>query len=70
MSEERPDAPHEERPADPWQAFGYLVSGMLLWGGGGWLLDAWLGTKVFVAVGIVVGTGLALYLTFLRYGKP
>ena len=43
---------------DPWLAFGYLVSGMLLYGLIGWLLDRWLGTSFLVVVGILVGITL------------
>jgi F0F1-type ATP synthase assembly protein I len=32
----------------------------------GWLLDRWLGTTFLVAVGILVGAGLGLYLTISR----
>jgi len=49
---------------DPWLAFGRLVAGVGLYGAGGWLLDRWLGTSFLLPVGIVVGAGLALYVTF------
>jgi F0F1-type ATP synthase assembly protein I len=32
----------------------------------GWLLDRWLGTSFLVAVGIIVGAGMGLYLTIAR----
>jgi F0F1-type ATP synthase assembly protein I len=32
----------------------------------GWLLDRWLGTTFLVAVGILVGAGLGLYMTISR----
>jgi hypothetical protein len=32
----------------------------------GWLLDRWLGTSFLVAVGILTGAGLGLYLTIAR----
>ncbi|QFQ30636.1 hypothetical protein EEW87_010595 [Janibacter melonis] len=46
----------------------YLVTGPVLFGGAGWLLDRWLGTSLIVAVGVVVGMGLSLYVIWLRYG--
>lgn len=46
----------------------HLISGPLLFGGLGWLVDRWLGITVFVAVGILVGMGLSLYTIWLRYG--
>ena len=45
---------------DPWLAFGYLVSGVLLYGLVGWLLDRWLGTSFLVVVGILVGITLGM----------
>ena len=55
-------------PVDPWQIVAYLLSGMLFWGGAGWLLDHWLHTRFFVLIGMLIGTSAALYLTFLRLG--
>lgn len=49
-------------------AFGYVVSGVVVYGFMGWLLDRWIGTSFLVAVGILLGTGLALYQTFARFG--
>lgn len=58
-------APSPEAPVlDPWRAFAYLVSGVGLYGGLGWLLDRWLGTGFIVAIGAVVGAGLGLWMTF------
>lgn len=60
---EQDDGPH----GDPWLAFGYLVSGVLLYGLIGWLLDRWLGTSFLVAVGIMLGAVLGLYQTWARF---
>ncbi len=53
---------------DPWNAFGYLVSGVLLYGVIGWVLDRWWGTGFMVAVGILVGAVLGLFMTWARFG--
>lgn len=64
-------APADDRPrGDPWHAFGYLVSGVLLYGLLGWLLDRWWGTTFMVAVGILLGAVLGLYLTWTRFREP
>lgn len=52
-----------------WDIIAYLLSGMLLWGGAGWLLDRWLGVRGFVAVGLLLGAGMSTYLVYLRYGR-
>lgn len=59
--------PDEKPKGDPWHAFGYLVSGVLLYGLLGWLADQWLGTSFLVGIGIVFGASLGLYLTLTRF---
>ena len=56
--------------AAAWTVLAYLITGPLLYGGLGWLLDRWLGTEpVFVLVGILGGMALAVYLVWIRYGS-
>jgi F0F1-type ATP synthase assembly protein I len=45
------------------------VSGVALYGFLGWLADRWLGTSFLVAVGILIGAGLGIYLTFARFNR-
>jgi ATP synthase protein I len=52
-----------------WSIFGYLISGLLFWGGVGWGVDRWLQTTYFTLVGLLVGAGGALYLVWLRFGR-
>ena len=62
--------PAEDRPqGDPWHAFGYVVSGVLTYGAIGFGLDWWLGTSFLVAIGIVAGAVLGLYMTFARFNQ-
>lgn len=49
---------------------GYLVSGVAFYGLIGWALDRWLGTSFLVVVGILLGAGLGLYLTWSRFRPP
>lgn len=73
-------APHDHGPPsptgsdgpteDPWQAVAWIVAGVLLYGGLGWLGDWWLGTSFLVPVGIVAGAGLGIYLVIKRFGSP
>ncbi len=65
-----PSADTDDNPrGDPWHAFGYLVSGVLMYGLIGWVLDRWLGTSWLVVVGIVSGAGLGIYMTWVRFNK-
>jgi len=52
-----------------WSIFGYLLSGLLFWGGVGWGLDSWLGTNYLLLLGLLVGMGASLYLVWLRFGR-
>ena len=52
-----------------WSIFGYLLSGLLFWGGVGWGLDRWLGTSYLLLLGLLVGMGASLYLVWLRFGR-
>jgi len=52
-----------------WRSVAYLISGPLVYGGIGYLLDRWLGTTWIVGVGIVGGMALSLYLIWFKYGS-
>jgi F0F1-type ATP synthase assembly protein I len=53
-----------------WGVTGTLVSGMLTWGGVGFLLDRWLGFRwFFLPVGLIVGAGASIYVVYVRYGR-
>lgn len=48
-----------------------LLSGILIWGGAGWLLDGWLGTAHwFFGFGVMLGFAAGLYLVWLRTSGP
>ena len=70
MSESGPEREPPGRGAEMvWSIIGTLIAGVLAWGGIGWLLDQWLGTRYLVAVGIIVGMAGAFYLIIKRYGS-
>jgi len=47
----------------------YLITGILVWGGIGWLIDSWLGTKgIAAAIGAVVGAAAGVYIIVRRLG--
>lgn len=71
MSPQNSPAPQDDpSKGDPWHAFGYLVSGVFLYGLLGWLADRWLNTGFLVVVGILIGAGFGLYMTWARFNKP
>ncbi|WP_323794310.1 hypothetical protein [Nocardioides sp.] len=61
---------HDTPRGDPWNAFGYVVAGVLLYGLVGFGLDRWWGTGFMVAIGIMCGAVLGLYMTWARFKAP
>ena len=55
--------------ADAWNALSLILSGMLVWGGVGWLVSEWLDNRIPLALGLVIGTGAGTALVWLRYGR-
>jgi ATP synthase protein I len=53
-----------------WTALAYLISGMVVWGFAGWLVDRWLGTRgIATAIGVVAGAAGGIYLVVRRLGR-
>lgn len=73
-STRRPDYEALARREDPlpesaaWNIVSYLLAGLVGFGLPAWLLDRWLGTNWIVAIGIVVGTAVAMLTIWVRYG--
>jgi ATP synthase protein I len=60
--------PGGENPG--WAIFGYLIAGMGVYGGIGWLIGRWAGNPpAFLAGGMLIGLALAITLTIFRYGR-
>ncbi|WP_228554747.1 AtpZ/AtpI family protein [Catenulispora pinisilvae] len=54
-----------EKKVDPASITGYLLAGMVVYGGLGWLIDKWAGTSdVFTPIGVIFGLAAGLFLTF------
>ena len=50
-------------------AVAYLISGMVVWGAIGLLVDHWVGTEgIFAGIGAVVGIAGGVYLIVRRLG--
>lgn len=57
----------EHPPAVGWSVLSYLLSGLLLGGGVGWLLSRWLGSDLLLLAGLLAGTALSMYVIWVRY---
>ena len=66
------DQPPSQPPGDAmaWSIVGTLLAGPAVWGAVGYGVDLLLDTsRVFTAVGIMVGFAAAMYLVYVRYGR-
>ena len=64
MNEQQNFRTRKSTSDDPWAIFGRLVSGILIYGGLGWLIGSWFNkVEMFVAAGVILGISLALYMT-------
>lgn len=53
-----------------WSVMSTLVAGPVLYGLIGWGIDALVGdSRVFTAVGVLVGFVLSFYIVYARYGR-
>lgn len=53
-----------------WAITSLILAGILAWGGLGYLVDRLAGTsRIFTAVGFVLGAAGGIYLVYLRYGR-
>jgi F0F1-type ATP synthase assembly protein I len=62
------------RPPSPgadegWAVLGSLISGLVLFGGLGVLLDQWWDTRVMAPVGAVIGMALGIYAVVMRHAS-
>lgn len=68
--EKQPDeSDHRSFANAAWSIPSYMLSGMAVYGGLGWLLDRWLNTSALFPIGIILGLAFALYLVYHRYGR-
>lgn len=47
----------------------YLISGLLFYGGLGWLADRALNTTFWLPVGLILGTVAGIYIVIKRHGR-
>jgi F0F1-type ATP synthase assembly protein I len=64
---ERPSRPARE--ADGWQILSYMLGGMILYGGIGWLISHWTGIAVLFPLGMILGVGLSVAMIIFRFTR-
>lgn len=70
MSEKTKLAPLPAGEGLVWSVIGTLLSGPLVWGGIGAILDHNLDTAPrYLAIGVILGFVLSMYIVYIRYGR-
>jgi F0F1-type ATP synthase assembly protein I len=52
-----------------WNAFSYLIAGMLAYGGIGWLVGRAVHVPLLFPIGMIVGLGIGVGYVIYRYGR-
>lgn len=68
-SKESPATPRSGHTGDGMVVLSYILSGLLFYGGFGWLGDRVFGVSWLVPLGIIVGVVASIYLIIKRYGS-
>jgi ATP synthase protein I len=61
--------PQAPRESDGWQILSYMLGGMLLYGGLGWLVGRWTGIALLFPLGMILGIGLSVALIIFRFTR-
>jgi ATP synthase protein I len=57
------------RESDGWQILSYMLGGMLLYGGAGWLVSRWTGIAILFPVGMILGVVLSVAMIIFRFTR-
>ena len=61
--------PRPPRESDGWQILSYMLGGMILYGGIGWLVGRWTGITLLFPLGMILGIGLSIALIIFRFRR-
>jgi ATP synthase protein I len=58
------------RSADEgWRVFSYMITGMIFYGGIGWLVGHWTGISILFPLGMILGIVLSIVMIIFRYTR-
>ena len=61
--------PGPSNAGDGWRIFSSMISGMVLYGGIGWLIGHWTGISILFPLGMLLGIVLSLVAIILRFSR-
>jgi F0F1-type ATP synthase assembly protein I len=64
-----PQEPPPLQERDGWRILSYLLGGMILYGGIGWLIGRWTGISALFPIGMLFGLGLAVAMIIFRFTR-
>lgn len=70
MTDKKPPPSTDPGSNAGWVALGTLISGIVVWGGVGALLDWWLDipSQIGLLIGMILGLAVSLYMVLKRFG--
>jgi len=68
-SREQGQEPSSPRESDGWQILSYMLGGMILYGGVGWVIGHFTGISVLFPLGMILGIGLSVALIIFRFTR-
>ena len=68
-SDESPEPRRGGHTDDGMVALSYILAGLILYGGLGWLGDHYFNTVWLLPVGLIIGLASSIYLIIKRYGS-
>jgi F0F1-type ATP synthase assembly protein I len=57
----------DHSPSEAWTVLSHMITGFLVFGLAGWVLDALLSTRWFLLVGLLLGGVASFSLIYIRY---
>lgn len=66
QSPTNPGGSPRPRESDGWAIMSYMIAGMILYGGIGWLVGHWTGISVLFPVGMILGLAFSIILIIYR----
>jgi F0F1-type ATP synthase assembly protein I len=61
--------PRPPQESDGWRILSYMLGGMILYGGIGWLVSRWTGIAVLFPAGMILGIGLSIAMVIFRFTR-
>jgi F0F1-type ATP synthase assembly protein I len=59
----------DDSSSEGWAAFGYPISGMIFYGGVGWLIGHFTHVAALFPIGLLIGLGIGVFAVIYRLGR-